>query len=71
MFIAYILYIPAKRIELFLEKSKSKIIKNRAKAISIAVVYIITLLLIVSLIAFGGRVLAKNFEELIKIIRII
>ena len=68
MFIAYILYIPAKRIELFLEKSKSKIIKNRAKAISIAVVYIITLLLIVSLIVFGGRVLAKNFEELIKMI---
>ena len=59
MFIAYILYIPAKRIELFLEKSKSKIVKNKAKAISIAIVYLIAILLLVSLIVF---------EELIKMI---
>ena len=68
MFIAYILYIPAKRIELFLEKSKSKIVKNKAKAISITIVYLIAILLLVLLIVFGGRVLAKNFEELIKMI---
>ncbi len=68
MFIAYILYIPAKRIELFLEKSKNKIIHSKAKAISITVVYMIALILLVSLIVFGGGVLAKNFEELIKMI---
>ena len=68
MFIAYILYIPAKRIELFLEKSKNNYIKSKAKGISILIVYLVTLALLVSLIVFGGGVLAKNFEELIKMI---
>ena len=68
MFIAYILYIPAKRIELFLEKSKNNYIKSKAKGISILIVYLVTLALLVSLLVFGGGVLAKNFEELIKMI---
>ena len=68
MIIAYILYIPAKRIEVLFAGLKNKFISSKAKGISIAIVYLIALLLLTILIVFGGKVLAKNFEELIKMI---
>ena len=64
MIIAYILYIPAKRIEVLFAGLKNKFISSKAKGI----VYLIALLLLTILIVFGGKVLAKNFEELIKMI---
>ena len=68
MIIAYILYIPAKRIEVLFAGLKNKFISSKAKGISIAIVYLIALLLLTILIVFGGKILAKNFEELIKMI---
>ena len=48
--IAYILYIPCRKIESTLRKSKLKLLNKRARGISILIVYLIVALLIVILI---------------------
>ena len=48
--IAYILYLPCKKIEDLFRKSKFKFIKNKARGISILIVYLIVSLLLVILI---------------------
>lgn len=48
--IAYILYIPCSRIEKWIKKSRVKFIKNRARGLSIFIVYLIVILLLVILI---------------------
>lgn len=48
--IAYILYIPCKRIETWFRKRKLKIINKKARGLSILTVYLIVLLLIIILI---------------------
>ena len=50
--VAYIFYIPSKKVELFYRKSKAKFIKNRARGLSVLTTYIIALLLIVIVINF-------------------
>lgn len=48
--IAYILYMPCKKIEEIFNKSKRKVIKNHSRGISIFIIYLIVLLLITILI---------------------
>ncbi len=45
--IAYLLYIPCQKLERTYKKSKNKIIKRRARALSIATVYIIVVMLLI------------------------
>ena len=49
-FIAYILYIPCRKIESTLRKSKLKLLNKRARGISILIVYLIVALLLIILI---------------------
>ena len=48
--LAYLLYIPASRIERAIEKTKKKFIKNRARGISVFITYILAIALIILLI---------------------
>lgn len=48
--VAYILYIPCRKIEVWISNSKRKFFKKRARGLSIFIVYLIVLLLIVILI---------------------
>lgn len=48
--IAYILYIPCKKIESWIRKSKWKVLQKLSRALSILIVYLVVLLLIIILI---------------------
>ena len=48
--LAYLLYIPASRIEKGFEKSKRKFIKKKARGISVLITYIIAILIIILLV---------------------
>ena len=48
--IAYILYLPCKKIEHLFNKSKFKVIKKKSRGLSILIVYLIVLLLLIILI---------------------
>ncbi len=50
IFIAYLLYMPCRKIERFFSKSKSKFAKKRARILSIITVYLIVFLIFVILI---------------------
>ncbi len=52
IFIAYLFYLPCRKIEATYRKSKSKIITKKARALSILTVYFIVLLLLIILINF-------------------
>lgn len=49
IFVAYLLYIPCKKIEKIYEKSRLKLIKKRARSLSILTVYLIIVLILVIL----------------------
>lgn len=63
--IAYILYIPCSWLENKLKKSKKKIIKNKARTISILLVYVIIIVMLALLIRFVVPTLVKNIGDLI------
>lgn len=65
VFIAYLLYIPCKKIEDSYKKSKLKIISKRARGLSILTVYIIVLLILVILINY---ILPVVFESVVDFI---
>ena len=65
IFIAYLLYMPCKKIEKTYLKSKSKFLKKRARTLSIITVYIIVLLLIIILINFILPVVVESVTDLI------
>ena len=44
IFIAYIFYLPCKKIEAFYSKSKLKLVKKKSRALSIFTVYLIALI---------------------------
>ncbi len=50
--IAYILYLPCKKVEELLRKTKKGILYNKARPISVVLVYIIALILIIILMTF-------------------
>lgn len=63
--IAYILYLPSKRIEKIIEKSKIKRIKNKARPISVLIIYILILLILIIGMKF---VIPKVYESVVELI---
>ena len=65
--IAYILYVPCKKIEQIYQKSKKvKFIQKKARALSITTVYIIALILIIILINFILPPVIQSVIDLVK-----
>lgn len=62
--VAYIFYIPSKKVELFYRKSKAKFIKNRARGLSVLTIYIIAILIITIVINFVMPSVSKSIVEL-------
>ena len=65
LLIAYLLYIPERRIEGLLKRFKKRIIRKNARKISILATYIITLLIIILIINVILPVLIDSINELI------
>lgn len=65
VFIAYLLYVPCKKIEDAYKKSKNKIIKKGARRFSIITLYIIVLLLIVILFNVILPVVIESVKDLV------
>lgn len=65
LLIAYLLYIPCKKIESFYKKSKKiKFIKNRARGLSILTVYLIIILILIIAINFLIPIVASSIIDL-------
>lgn len=62
--IAYILYIPSKKIEGFYLKSKLKLIKKKARTLSVFTVYLIAIILIILAMNFIMPTLVTSFQDL-------
>ncbi len=66
LLIAYLLYIPCKKIESFYKKSKKiKFIKNRARGLSILTVYLIIILILIIAINFLIPIVASSIIDLV------
>ena len=65
IFIAYLLYVPCKKIEDAYKQSKNKIIKKGARRLSIITLYIIVLLLIVILFNVILPVVIESVKDLV------
>ena len=65
VFIAYILYIPCKKIERFYGRRKSKIIKKKARGLSIFTVYLIAIIVISLLFRFVIPNVTQSIIDLI------
>lgn len=63
--LAYLLYIPASRIEKNFIKSKNKILKRKAKSISVLLTYILAILLIIVLVNFILPIITDSVIELV------
>ena len=64
IFISYILYIPCKKLENVYKKSKLKLIRKRARGISVFTVYLIVLILLTLAIQFIVPTLATSITDL-------
>lgn len=64
IFISYILYIPCKKIESIYSKSKVKLIKKKARGLSVFTVYLIALILLTLAIQFIVPTLATSITDL-------
>ena len=65
LLIAYLLYIPASRIENRFKKSKSKFIKRKARGLSVFLTIILTILIIILLVNVLFPVISNSIFELI------
>ena len=65
IFIAYILYIPSMRIEGFFKRFKLKIIRKRARGLSILTTYLVVLILISILINWILPVVTESIKDFI------
>lgn len=63
--LAYLLYIPASRIEKLFEKSKRKFIKKKARGMSVFITYILAILLIILLVNVILPVVIDSVIELV------
>ena len=63
--LAYLFYIPCKKIEGMLKKSKVKFISKRSRWISIFIVYLIVLFVIVGIIKFVVPSIYESIVELV------
>ena len=64
-FLAYLLYLPCRKIEKLYKKSKVKLLKNKARGFSILTVYIITIIILAILITAIFPILIESTKELI------
>ena len=64
IFISYILYIPCKKVENVYSKSKVKLIKKKARGLSVFTVYLIALILLTLAIQFIVPTLATSITDL-------
>lgn len=64
IFIAYLLFMPCKKIEKLYEKSKSKLVKKKARTLSVATVYLIVILLIIILFSVILPVVIESVSDL-------
>lgn len=62
--IAYILYIPSKKIEGIYSKSKLKLVKKKARTLSVFTVYLIAIILIILAMNFIIPTLVTSFQDL-------
>ena len=62
--IAYLLYIPASRIEKRIEKSKSKFIKNKARGLSVLITFVLAVVLILILVNCILPIVTESIMEL-------
>lgn len=62
--IAYIFYIPSKKIEGFYSKSKLKLVKKKARTLSVFTVYLIALIIIILVMNFIIPTLVTSFQDL-------
>lgn len=65
LLIAYLLYIPASRIENRFKKAKSKFVKKRARGLSVFLTIILTILIIILLVNVLFPVISDSIFELI------
>lgn len=65
IFIAYLLYMPCKKLEEIFRKAKSKFIRKKSRTLGILTVYIIVVLLIVILINFILPVVFESVTDLV------
>ena len=63
--LAYLLYIPASRIEKTLLKKKNKFLKKRARGISVLLTYVISLLVIILLVNVILPIITDSIVELV------
>ena len=64
LLIAYIFYLPCRKVETFILKTKNKFIRKRARWLSIFIVYFIAILIIVVIIKFIVPTVYESFMEL-------
>ncbi len=62
--LAYLFYLPCRKIETFFEKAKSKFIKKRARWLGIFVVYVIALVFIIVVVKFIVPTVYNSLMEL-------
>ena len=65
IFIAYLLYLPSRKLEQLIKKAKPKFISKRARGISVILVYLIVLLLIIILFTVIVPILFQSVVDLI------
>lgn len=65
IFVAYILYLPCRKIETGIQKIKNKWIRKKSRTLSILIVYIIVITLFLLLIRFVVPTVTKNIGDLI------
>ena len=63
--LAYLLYIPASRIEKKISKSKKKFIKKKSRGISVLITYIIAILIIILLVNVILPIVVNSIVELV------
>ncbi len=65
IFIAYLLYMPCRKLEIFFRKRKIKLLKRRARTFSIITVYLVILLVIVILFSFILPVVWESIADFV------
>lgn len=65
IFLAYLFYTPCVKVEKTYKKSKSKLLKKKARVLSIATVYFMALLLIIILINFVLPTITESVTDLV------
>lgn len=65
IFIAYLIYMPCKKVEEAYKKSKSKIIKKQARKLSVITIYIIVFLIIIILFNVILPVIVESVKDLV------